>query len=80
MKKCSACGETKPLDQFSPNRGRCRPCRVAETMARYRGDPEVRERMKEQARQWHRENEDRAYLGRRLRIAEAKGRLPGRDA
>ena len=29
IKTCSQCGETKSIDLFDPNRGRCKPCRRA---------------------------------------------------
>jgi len=44
MKACTACGETKPFDMFTKDRGRyialCRPCRSAKRKAEYAAAPE----------------------------------------
>ena len=65
MKRCACCGREKPLDQFSPGKARCKPCRSAEVSAAYRANPEP---VKAAARQWYRKNADREYFVRRVRI------------
>ena len=59
MKKCTKCGETKPLAEFYVDThgagglaACCRVCHKAATKARYAADPQVRERQKLCARRW----------------------------
>jgi hypothetical protein len=58
MKRCSMCGQVKPLEEFHRNRTkkdglqlRCRTCNIETNKRWYRENPDVRERrMDEQAR------------------------------
>lgn len=63
MKRCSSCGEDKPLDQFGSNRAKkdglsvyCRECTRARLRARYHADPEA---SREKLRQRYRANPEK---------------------
>ena len=49
-KTCTKCGESKPLEQFSPKgdryRSRCKPCTTADNMERYTRNKKVLSDMK----------------------------------
>lgn len=66
-KVCRGCGVLRPLCQFSRNRRmkdglqqKCKECCSAEHKQWRNKDPERRERSKERARRWRRENPERA--------------------
>jgi 5-methylcytosine-specific restriction endonuclease McrA len=75
-KRCSVCGERKPLDQFATNRqnkdGRhsyCRPCASAQRRAWRARNPE---RDRENQQRWRRENHDHALDHQRRYIASRR--------
>jgi hypothetical protein len=68
MRICTDCGQTRPLDEFLPNRGtpyvhgRCSECRNTRARERYRSSPEIH--AAKIARSWM--NKQARKLGRRL--------------
>lgn len=78
MKKCTGCGEEKPLDEFyESTRGRdakCKKCRSEVNRAYYSAN---KEKSAERTRQWEADNPDRrrelsrrSYVNRKLKRAE----------
>lgn len=65
MKRCSRCGEEKPLDDFTPNNAWCRPCTTQYQVER-RKDPSIRARENKLQRERHRKNPD-AQRNRQLK-------------
>ena len=87
MKRCAKCGETKPLEDFTPNRrvkdgrqGRCRPCRREDQAAYYaknrdeilRRNPSQPSRDPEKRRQRDRERYAALTPEQRARIREVR--------
>lgn len=66
-KKCSKCGEIKPLSAFYSKSGKCKPCFCAQTNARRRANPAA-----------HRE-QNRKYRERMTSTDKAKWRRYYRD-
>jgi hypothetical protein len=80
MKRCNKCGETKPRSEFYAAagcrdglRGDCRACFATRARERYK-DPEKRRIAIERAKQWRKDNLDRARASRRARYAQTKDR------
>lgn len=72
MKKCTKCGETKPLTEFHKDRSRpdglhhsCKECANTYWRERYK-EPEVQERLKQYQRDLHKAHPER-HRGRDLR-------------
>lgn len=83
MKRCSKCGELKPLDAFYKAkgtrdglRGDCRDCFRARAKARY---PLVREQAIERAKRWREENIDRFRETQRRNRSTPEGRRKQRE-
>jgi Autographiviridae endonuclease VII len=79
-KRCTVCGETKPLDAFyrsagmrDGHRNDCKACNLAAKARRYAANPE---QMKARVRQWQRANPERIRAYRRVyrQRAEVKAR------
>src|SRR5947208_1437893 len=75
-KRCSKCGETKPLSEFYVDkngrdgyRGDCKACMRAGAAERYRRNPEP---ARERARKWNQENRERYHA--RMQAYKASGR------
>lgn len=78
-KTCTDCKETKPLEDFGPEkrgkhgrRSKCRPC-MRERTQTYEARPEVAQRKKERREQWYRDNPDynrKYYEENRERVQE----------
>jgi hypothetical protein len=64
-KRCSKCGEVKPLSEFHAGQGRggvradCKVCFRERRRVKYASDPEMRAKAQERTRRWIEENQDR---------------------
>jgi hypothetical protein len=84
LKRCSKCGESKPLDEFhratgtrDGHRPECRDCFRAIARERYRRDPKA---AIERVRKWQRDNADRYNANQRARNARPEVKRRQRDA
>lgn len=85
MKKCSKCGELKPLSSFyraggnarDGLRGDCIPCNLAEKAARHRENPEP---ARERTRRWRQANQERASANHQAFVASGGKRLADRKS
>ena len=62
MKRCAACGETKPLSEFSPRKAKCKPC-IAEYERIRRAATKEHQRQLRKA--WRKANKEKVNAERR---------------
>ena len=85
-KTCSACGETKPADDFYPRKGQCKACYLAmrssdeykerrnrKARERYAADAELRKQESERTKEWQAANPFKALVPGYKHRAAKKG-------
>jgi hypothetical protein len=86
-KRCKACGEIKPLEDFykaagcvDGRRGDCRTCFQAKAVARADADPDLRRIARERTSAWVKANPERKRVNNKAYAASGRKALPDRKS